>query len=258
MDSAVEETAKAVPDLEMDSAAPAEKQSKNFSFLSSSHELKKKQRKEERSRKEEEKAAKLAVAAKTDAQSQKSTGAEDEDMDPAQYFESRLKFLAAQKAEGKNPYPHKFFASVSIVQYVEKYGGLGNGEHMENVTEALAGRIMSKRASSSKPLFYDLHGGGAKVQVMADASKSGMDEAEFSKFHSAVKHGYIVGITGFPGKIKRGELSIFLKSFIVLSHCLHMMPSQKAGPDANVKKTEIWIPGMSRNPEAYVLKDQET
>lgn len=28
---------------------------------------------------------------------------------------------------------------------------------------------MSKRASSSKLFFYDLHGGGAKVQVMADA-----------------------------------------------------------------------------------------
>ena len=28
---------------------------------------------------------------------------------------------------------------------------------------------MSKRSSSSKLLFYDLHGPGAKIQVMADA-----------------------------------------------------------------------------------------
>ena len=28
---------------------------------------------------------------------------------------------------------------------------------------------MSKRSSSSKLFFYDLHGDGAKVQVMADA-----------------------------------------------------------------------------------------
>ncbi|GKV53052.1 hypothetical protein SLEP1_g59601 [Rubroshorea leprosula] len=91
MDSAVEETAKAVPNLEMDSAAPAEKQSKN----ALKKELKNKQREEERRRKEEEKDAKLAAAAKTGAQSQKSTGAEDKDMDPTQYFENRLKFLAA-------------------------------------------------------------------------------------------------------------------------------------------------------------------
>ena len=33
----------------------------------------------------------------------------------------------------------------------------------------MQGRIMSKRSSSSKLFFYDLHGGSVKVQVMADA-----------------------------------------------------------------------------------------
>ena len=32
-----------------------------------------------------------------------------------------------------------------------------------------AGRIMNKRASSSKLFFYDLYGDGMKIQVMADA-----------------------------------------------------------------------------------------
>ena len=38
---------------------------------------------------------------------------------------------------------------------------------------------MSKRSSSSKLFFYDLHGGGAKVQVMADARY-------FILFHSSL------------------------------------------------------------------------
>ncbi|MBA0628578.1 hypothetical protein Godav_023292, partial [Gossypium davidsonii] len=253
MEGSVEETAKAVSDLALDSSAVGETQSKN----ARKKELKNKQREEERRRKEEEKAAKQA-AAKVSTQSQKHAAADDEDMDPTQFHENRLKFLAAQKAERKNPYPHKFFTSMSIVEYIDKYGSLGNGEHIEDATISLAGRIMSKRASSSKLFFYDLHGGGAKVQVMADASKSGLDEAEFAKFHSTVKRGDIVGVTGFPGKTKRGELSIFPKSFLVLSHCLHMMPRQKAGPDASVKKTDVWIPGSTRNPETYILKDQET
>ncbi|MFQ6667346.1 hypothetical protein Gotur_033402 [Gossypium turneri] len=253
MEGSVEETAKAVSDLALDSSAAGETQSKN----ARKKELKNKQREEERRRKEEEKAAKQA-AAKVSTQSQKHAAADDEDMDPTQFHENRLKFLAAQKAEGKNPYPHKFFTSMSIVEYIDKYGSLGNGEHIEDATVSLAGRIMSKRASSSKLFFYDLHGSGAKVQVMADASKSGLDEAEFANFHSTVKRGDIVGVTGFPGKTKRGELSIFPKSFLVLSHCLHMMPRQKAGPDASVKKTDVWIPGSTRNPETYILKDQET
>ncbi|XP_010672234.2 lysine--tRNA ligase, cytoplasmic isoform X3 [Beta vulgaris subsp. vulgaris] len=172
-----------------------------------------------------------------------------------------VKFLDAQKAAGINPYPHKFHVTLSIAGYIEKYGGLNNGDHLEDVQVSLAGRIMSKRASSSKLFFYDLHGSGAKVQVMADARTSELDEAEFSKFHASVKRGDIVGVTGYPGKSMRGELSIFPKSFVELSHCLHMMPRQKAvaaSENANVKKGDSWVPGSTRNPELYILKDQET
>lgn len=254
----MEETAKSVSELTVDSsssepAVSTETQSKN----ARKKELKSKQREEERRRKEEEKAKQ--AAAKASSQSQKSILADDEDMDPTQYFENRLKYLVTLKAEGENPYPHKFEVSMSIYQYIEKYGGLSNGEHLEDVGVSLAGRIMNKRSSSSKLFFYDLHGGGFKVQVMADASKSGMDEANFSKFHASVKRGDIVGITGFPGKTKRGELSIFPRSFIVLSHCLHMMPRQKPGPSSDTANKGVsWVPGSTRNPEAYILKDQET
>ena len=54
------------------------------------------------------------------------------------------------------------------------------------------------------------------------------------------------------GKTKRGELSIFPKSFIVLSHCLHMMPRQKAAQgseNANLKVNEpsfyVWVIWMA-------------
>lgn len=56
-----------------------------------------------------------------------------------QYFENRIKYLATQKADGQNPYPHKFHVSMSINEYIEKYGGLTNGEHLEDVSMSLAG-----------------------------------------------------------------------------------------------------------------------
>lgn len=257
MASPADDAAKAVADMSMDSNPNPESETLSKNALKK--QLKNKQREEERRRKEEEKAAKQA--AMPSSQGQKSQIADDEDMDPTQYFENRVKSLAAQKAAGINPYPHKFYVTLSITEYIEKYGVLNNGDHLEDVQVSISGRIMSKRASSSKLFFYDLHGGGAKVQVMADARTSELDEAEFSKFHASVKRGDIVGVTGFPGKTKRGELSIFPKSFVVLSHCLHMMPRQKAGPaseNANVKKGDVWVPGSTRNPELYILKDQET
>ncbi|KAL2546150.1 Lysine--tRNA ligase [Forsythia ovata] len=202
---------------------------------------------------------KFFASGRSRPQAQKSSAAEDEGMDPTQYYENRLKALAAQKVAGNNPYPHKFAASLTIPDYVKKYESLNSGDHLEDVEERLAGRLMNKRSSSAKLFFYDLHGGGAKVQVMTDARKSNLDEEEFTKFHSSVKRGDIVGIIGFPGKSKRGELSIFPKTFIVLSHCLHMMPRQKIGPGSDsAKKTDVWVPGDGRNLEAYILKDQET
>ncbi|XP_010911688.1 lysine--tRNA ligase isoform X2 [Elaeis guineensis] len=260
MADGVEAAAESVAGLSMDSSK-AEAPSKN----ALKKELKKKQKEEEKRLKEEEK--KKKAAAMTSSQSQKPSSAEDEDMDPTQYYESRLKALASLKAVGVNPYPHKFLVSMSVVDYVEKYGRLRDGEHLKDVEVSLAGRIMNKRASSSKLYFYDLYGDGVKVQVMADARDSDMDEVEFARYHAGVKRGDIVGICGYPGKSKRGELSIFPKKFIVLSPCLHMMPRQKAAPGADndaAKKNEgktpsdVWVPGMTRNPETYVLKDQET
>ncbi|KAK9931700.1 hypothetical protein M0R45_018967 [Rubus argutus] len=249
MERAVDETSKAVSDLTMEAEGSRSKNALK-------KELKNKQKEEERRRKEEEKAKQAAATA---SQQKKNVATEDEEMDPTQYFENRLKYLSSQE----NPYPHKFNVSMSDRLFVEKFESLANGEHNEDITVSLAGRIMSKRSSSSKLFFYDLHAtpGGLKVQVMADARKSELDESEFSKFHSSVKRGDLVGVSGFPGKTKRGELSIFPRSFTVLSHCLHMMPRQKPGPvsdNAILKKTDGWVPGSARYPETYILRDQET
>nr|GEW50424.1 lysine--tRNA ligase, cytoplasmic [Tanacetum cinerariifolium] len=221
-------------------------------------EMRNKKKEEERRLKEEEKAKKAAAMPKSAG---KQSAAPDEDMDPTQYFSNRINTLAAQKTAGLNPYPHKFQTTSSIMEYIGKYESLESGEHREGEQESLAGRLMSKRESSSKLFFYDLHGPEGKVQVMADLRNSELDEAEFYKLHNSVKRGDIVGVVGFPGKSKRGELSIFPKSFIVLSHCLHQLPKQKSAAvaeNSNAKKIEAWTPGSGRNPEAYALKDQET
>ncbi|CAH8312766.1 unnamed protein product [Eruca vesicaria subsp. sativa] len=170
-----------------------------------------------------------------------------------QYFENRVKSLEAEKANGENQYPHKFSMSISVAEFIAKYKSLFNGDHVEDDQVSVAGRIMSKRSSSTKLSFYDLNNSCLKVQVMADLRKSELDKDEFAKLHDFAKRGDIVGVTGVPGKTKRGELSIFPRSFTVLSPCLHMLPKA-----ANNKKQEVWSPGNLRHPHTYVLKDQET
>lgn len=191
---------------------------------------------------------------------------DDDETDPTRYFENRVRMLDSLRTEGMDPYPHKFEVGISIADYVAKYNSLGAGEHLSAVTESLAGRVMSKRVSSSKLFFYDIYGDGVKVQVMAGASSSEVSEIEFSKYHSVVKRGDVVGIIGYPGRSSRGELSIFAKSLVLLSPCLHMLPNQRTarcpaigGKTARARGTgDCWVPGMERNIEAYVLRDQET
>ncbi|XP_050212243.1 lysine--tRNA ligase-like [Mercurialis annua] len=208
---------------------------------------------EERRRKE---AAKDNQAASDANLGQKSAAAADEIMDPTQYSESRKAYLASQKAEGVNPYPNEIFVTLCAKEYTDKYGGLRVGENLEDVTASLAGRIIKTRSSSAKLVFYDLHRNGVKVQVVTNWRKSGMEVDEFSRLHSNVKPGDIVGVIGYPGKTNSGELSLFATCFVILSPCLHMTQKEKASPSGF--NANIWVPGCSRNPSAYILKDQET
>lgn len=50
-----------------------------------------------------------------------------------------------------------------------------------------------------------------------------------------VQRGDIIGVEGYPGKSKKGELSIFPKSLTVLSPCLHMPPSSHFGLKASLR-----------------------
>jgi lysyl-tRNA synthetase class 2 len=55
------------------------------------------------------------------------------------------------------------------------------------------------------------------------------DPEEFAKIISEIRRGDIVGVKGFPGKTKKGELSIMPTEMQVLSPCLHMLPKLHDG-----------------------------
>ena len=61
-----------------------------------------------------------------------------DDLDPNQYYERRLRGLAAIKAAGGNPYPHKWHVSTYLPQFVAKFGGLETGARLEE-TVSIAG-----------------------------------------------------------------------------------------------------------------------
>ena len=87
--------------------------------------------------------------------------------DPRLYFENRSKFVQGLRAQGI-AYPHKFSVDLSLTRFVEKYSCLGDGERSKDIVQ-LAGRLHNIRSSSKNLVFYDLHGEGIKIQIMAAA-----------------------------------------------------------------------------------------
>ena len=64
---------------------------------------------------------------------------------------------------------------------------------------------------------------------------------DFSKIINQIRRGDIVGVKGFPGKTKKGELSIIPTEMQVLAPCLHMLPKLHQGYNDNNNKINTII-----------------
>ncbi|CAH1395824.1 unnamed protein product [Nezara viridula] len=182
-------------------------------------ELKRRQKAEQ---KEKEKAAK--EKSKTNEKvKEKLIKVDESNISPNEYF--KLRSLAVQKLKesNENPYPHKFHVSTSLDDFITTYSYLKDGETVETKELSIAGRVHAIRESGSKLIFYDLRGEGLKLQVMANA-KLYKTEEDFFIDTEKIKRGDIIGCFGYPGKTKKGELSLIPKSITLLSPCLHMLP----------------------------------
>ncbi|KAL3316452.1 Lysine--tRNA ligase [Cichlidogyrus casuarinus] len=151
------------------------------------------------------------------------TKVKDDEIDPSQYYELRKTAIANLKQGPIKPYPHKFHVSISLEEFISKYSHLQPGEHLEDTLVHIAGRLHAKRESGSKLIFYDVRAENERLQIMANVSLYKSEE-EFYKINEILKRGDIVGCTGFPGKSKLGELSIFAKELVLLAPCLYQLP----------------------------------
>lgn len=115
----------------------------------------------------------------------------------------------------QNAYPHKFQTTHMIKEFIAEFANLEDGSHVETITASIAGRLSAKRIQG-KLLFYDIVGDGMKVQIMSDIKNMTGGEDKFRDIHNLLKRGDIVGVTGYPGKSKKGELSIFPTDMVSL------------------------------------------
>lgn len=214
------------PPLSSEAPKPAEAAGGEEPKLSKSA-MKKKLKAEKAAKAKAEKAAKKAAAAAAAPQKKKLSANADDDLDPTAYKANREAMVEAMQKDGVNPYPHKFHVDYRLPDFCAEFEPKTTaGERIEDAQVSIAGRIVSSRGQG-KLIFYDLHGDGSKVQVMSDLKTFEGDDDAFFAAHSSIRRGDIIGVKGFPGRSKNGELSIFPTQIQLLSPCLHMLPFAK-------------------------------
>ncbi len=136
--------------------------------------------------------------------------------------EAREQKLAALRARGMEPYPHKYNRSHQAQELQDKYASLENGVETEDMV-SVAGRIMAMRNNG---MFLDLQDASGKIQVFCH--KDSMNEEELAKL-DLFDIGDIVGAGGTVRRTPRGELSVRAKDVTMLCKTLLPLPEKYHG-----------------------------
>lgn len=165
---------------------------------------------------EETKQAAAAVEAKAEAAS--ATQIED---DPIKVRQAKREALLA---EGIDPYGHAFAYTHHIDQLNEIYAELEDGATTEDRV-SVAGRIMAKRVQG-KIVFMELRDATADVQLFCRINALG--ESEFERMKD-LDVGDWIGAHGVMMRTRRGQLSVAVDAFELLSKSLRPLPEKFHG-----------------------------
>ncbi|MFH7880609.1 MAG: lysine--tRNA ligase [Candidatus Aenigmatarchaeota archaeon] len=142
-----------------------------------------------------------------------------------QIMEERLKKLKKLKEMGLDPFSITKFDKKNTIEEIRKmYKDLNIGEKKESEEISVAGRILGMR-KHGKASFADLFD-GSKIQLWFEENTL---KEKYNLFIELVDIGDIIGIKGFPFKTQKGELTIWVKDFQILSKSLRPLPSKWYG-----------------------------
>lgn len=138
----------------------------------------------------------------------------------------KRKKLHALREKGINPYPYTFENKSKVGDIIAEFGSAlqAGDKRPENVVR-IAGRLMTLRAMG-KASFFNMQEQTGSIQVYVKTEELGdVDRAAFE----LVDLGDIVGVEGYVFKSQKGELSIYAKSFQILTKTIEPLPEKFHG-----------------------------
>ncbi len=145
--------------------------------------------------------------------------------------ETRLEKGKALAELGQGPYALRFEPSHRTAELQQAHADLANGEERE-VAVAVAGRVMTRRVMG-KLAFFTLADETGPIQLFIEkatlAASMPDDPEAFAHITSLVDAGDLIGIQGTLRRTDRGELSVKVKQWQMLSKSLQPLPDKWHG-----------------------------
>ena len=144
------------------------------------------------------------------------------------------------RAEGLDPFVQtKFERTANSKKVVEEC------ETLENQTVTVAGRIMSKR-EMGKASFAHIQDQEGKLQLYFKIDDIG--QAAYDRFKK-LDIGDIIGVKGFVFRTRRGEISVHVQEYVLLSKSLLPLPEKYHGlQDTDLRYRQRYV-DLIVNPE---------
>ena len=144
---------------------------------------------------------------------------------------ARLEKVAGLQKAGVNPYAYQWKSTAHAQQLQEQYADLAPGEEI-SVEVAIAGRIIARRIMG-KLAFFNLQDETGTIQLYLDKKRISETMAAVpNAFNTVIKltdTGDILGAKGTIKRTERGELSIYVNEYEILTKSLLPLPDKWHG-----------------------------
>ncbi len=148
---------------------------------------------------------------------------EKESLSEIEERKAKLKELRKMK---EDPYKRRFDKTHHVSNIEEKSKKLKDGQLKKSFKVSVAGRVRSIRKHGGI-MFSDLEDYTGRIQLFLEEKTLGRKKFEF--YDSMFNTGDIVGVKGFVFRTKRGQLSIWVESFELLTKSLRPLPKEWFG-----------------------------
>ncbi|WP_315789664.1 lysine--tRNA ligase [Fischerella sp. JS2] len=165
---------------------------------------------------------------------------------------TRLEKVEQLRQLGMNPYAYRWESTHYAAQLQEKFADLANGEEVD-IDVAIAGRIMARRVMG-KLAFFTLQDETGKIQLYLEKNRiqegmADIDADAFNHLKQLTDVGDILGARGTIKRTEKGELSVYVKQYTILTKSLLPLPDKWHGLTDVAKRYRQRYVDLIVNPE---------